>query len=72
MIRKAFEDHFEAHPELKEDPQFSGLFRRSNRAVRAPAPSEASSSSSHGKHAPGNAVATTESLLFITSSSTKW
>ena len=26
-IWKAIQDHFEAHPELKEDPQFSGLFR---------------------------------------------
>lgn len=46
-IRKAIQDHFEAHPKLKEDPQFSGLFRRSTQSVQGPAPSEASSSSSN-------------------------
>jgi len=64
-IRKAIQDHFEAHPELKEDPQFSSLFRRSNRSVQGPTPSEASSSSSnHMLHAPGNAVATTPSPYY--------
>ena len=66
-IWKAIQDHFEVHTELKEDPQFSGLFCCSNQAVQGPTPSEASSSSSHVNHilhASINAIAMTPSPYY--------